>query len=338
MRHQDLAVLDHLTLPELELNLDQHTRQRIPVDRWTSFSWSVTRHDRFQRCRRLYYLHYYGARRVREARSPVVSAIWWLKQVTTLDAWIGTVIHQTAAEAIRAHQQGRPVRAADLEIMSVENFRAGVVASERGAKHNNQWVILLEHLYPRDSMAINLEDAEQRVIARTQSLASSEAYQMILSLPPTAIREIDPPFQSFMLEEVPRVGMLQVYVIPDVLMISGSQAVIVDWKTGDAERASIAHQAGTYRLYAHLQYGIAEADIDVIIADLQNQGRAVVPRGGLPSLEEARAFIIDSAAAMVEQMDYLEYNTVAIQRFPMTDDRQQCCLCSFQRACWRHEP
>src|SRR5687767_12542950 len=98
MRDKNLSVLrkDSLTLEKLEARLNKHTTDLVPVDRWTAFSWSASRDAMLERCARQYYLNYYGSRRVREAKDDLVSAVWWLKQISTHDAWIGTVVHEIA--------------------------------------------------------------------------------------------------------------------------------------------------------------------------------------------------------------------------------------------------
>ncbi len=88
MRDDNLAALDSTTLQDLEITLALHTRERAPVTRYTAFSWSVSRHSLFERCKRAYYLQYYATRRVVDARNRFISAVWWLKQVTTLRAWV----------------------------------------------------------------------------------------------------------------------------------------------------------------------------------------------------------------------------------------------------------
>ena len=336
MRDGDLAILDQITLQELEIALDLHTRDRVPVDQWSQFSWSASRHAMFQRCLRQYYLNYYGARRVREAGSAIVSAVWWLKQVTTLPMWIGSTIHEIAALAIRAYRDGQPLTEQAVVDKALAYFRAGVSASTRGAKADGKWIMLLEHMR-EDTPADIFTDAENTVAALAKTLIHSDAYQWITSLPPEAIVEVDEPFQSFDLENVPRLGYVRIFAIPDVLIQHEGAITIVDWKTGDATAESIRNQAGVYRFYAHKSYGLPESQIDVQIIELGADGATLAPSGGLPSLEESRGFIEASIASMVEQMDYVEYNTVALRDFPMTDDLAICRHCGFQRACWRDD-
>jgi hypothetical protein len=335
MWHDNLSYLDQITLRELEEALDYHTREKIKTDRYTEFSWSVTRHQTFIRCKRQYYLSYYGSRRVREANNKAVSAIWWLKQVTSLESWIGTVIHQVARQAIQSLLQRQPFSPEELARQATTIFREGVQASQRGMKHEDRWVILFHHVYPGDPPSLDRNVAEQAVVDLTHTLLESEAYALIKSMPLQAIREVDEAFQEFEMRDVPLLGRVRVFAIPDVLLYHNGRVHIIDWKTGDTEIAGIRDQAGVYRLYAHHQYKLPEEAIQVVIADLKQEGQSVEPPGGTPSLDEARALIRTSIQAMVEQMDDIEYNTATIKNFPMTDERTICRWCGFKRACWR---
>ncbi len=335
MRHDDLAVLDEITLSELERSLDKHTREIIEPDRWLAFSWSASRHQVFQRCKRQYYLTYYGSRRVREANSRIVSAVWWLKQITSLKAWIGTTIHYVAGLAVRAHRDRQPLDGSALPGVATRYYREGVRASERGAKHDNQWVILFEHIYPETIVTIDRDAAERLVHDTAQTFVESDAYEFIKSVRPRSIVEVDEPFQSFEFA-LPEHGPMSVYAIPDVLVKHRGIIHIIDWKTGDVTREDIRHQVGVYRLYASQKYRIAEQNIHVALAELGGTGQSVDPPGGAPLLEEAREFIQHSARSMLERLEDKAYNTATIKNFPMTDNLSLCQDCGFKRACWRH--
>ena len=335
MRSKNLAALDRITLPELEETLNLHTLKQIPVDQWTEFSWSVSRHSLFDRCKRQYYLNYYGARRVREAQNEMVSAIWWLKQGITLKMWIGSVVHNVVQQAMRAYRDGQPMTHAEVLGLAVQLFHGGLIASERGSKHEGQWVVLMEHLYPDDKLLID-PAAEQTLRELIHNFLTSESYALIRSLPAEAIYEIDESFQSFLMEGIPKLGSVRIFAIPDLLLMHNDVVTIIDWKTGDAERETIRYQAGVYRLYAHEAYNIPEYAINVQIVDLAYGGQVLEPPGGTPTLDETQEFITGSIASMVERMDYPMYNTVSIENFPMTDDLVLCQTCPFKRACWRH--
>lgn len=337
MRAKNLSILERISLTQLEVDLNRHTLDRIPVDQWTAFSWSISRRHMFERCKRQYYLNYYGARRVREAKSEVVSAVWWLKQVVGMKAWLGTVIHYAAGEAVMAHRDGRSITRDALVDLAVRYYRDGVQASRRGIKHDGMWVILFPDVYPEDEPDLGIEEAGTLVETLVDSLLGSEGYAFATGQPASTIYEIDEPFQSFMLKDVPKLGEVKTFAIPDVLLHDGETIQIIDWKTGSVEVSSIRDQAGIYRLYAHHRYGLPGDQIGVLFAALGDDGSSVEAPGGTPSVEEARALAYDSILEMTALMDNVEYNTVAVKNFPRTDDLSLCQQCGFKRACWRHE-
>ncbi len=337
MRDINLSVLDRITLDELESTLDRHTRKKIKVDQWTRFTWSASRHRMFTQCKRKYYLNYYGSRRVREANDEIVSAIWWLKQVTSLRAWVGTVIHYVAVEAIRAYQEERDITPSQWMDTAIDYYRGGMVASERGIKYGDQWLVLFETIYPGESSSIDHDAAEALVGDLANTLMESEAFKHITKLRPSVILEVDEPFQAFPLQDVPVLGSVHTFAIPDVLIHHGQSIEIIDWKTGDAEAATIRDQAGIYRLYASERYRLQDDAIHVIISDLGSGGHSIEPAGGTPTVEEARQFALDSIQAMVDRMEDVDYHTVSIVDYPMTEDLSICHQCRFKRACWRHE-
>ena len=336
MRENDLAHLNSITRESLEITLELHTTERVKVNKYTEFTWSISRNNLYEWCRRKYYLNYYGARRVREAKDRAISAVWWLKQAVPRNVWIGTVLHYIAQRALQALRDGREIPAAQLVEEATAYYRGGVQASKRGVKFDGQWVSLVEDIYPDTPPSIDIDEAEMRVHDLAQNFIESEAYDFIKSLPVNAIKEIDQPFQTFDLKDVPVLGRLRVFAVPDVLLKLDNEVQIIDWKTGNVESQSINMQAGIYRLYAHLKYGNPEEEITVYIADLNN-GQNVPPPGGTPTLGEAESFMRNSIQSMLDNMDDIFYNTVSIRNYPMTPDTGKCQHCSFKRVCWRHE-
>lgn len=338
MRANNLAILNDTTLEELEITLDLHTRELAPPSRYTAFSWSATRHAMLEECPRRYYLNYYGARRVREARSRIVSAVWWLKQVRTARMWIGSAIHIAAAEAAAALRDGYELSREDVVELALGIYRTGVEASRRGAKLDNEWVVLAEHVYPDAPPSIDPAEAEAIVVRLANALLDSEAYRRLRAVP-EAIAEIDPSYQSFDLTGVPEHGTVRVFAIPDVLLYDEAMPAvrIIDWKTGGVERSSIRTQAGIYRLYAGQAYDVPEEAVAFEVADLAGGGQSVPPPGDPLSAAEAEAFVRESIYNMTARMENIRSNTVSIRHFPMTSDRSVCASCGFRRACWRED-
>ena len=251
------------------------------------------------------------------------------------------MIHQVAQDAVLKHSEGKTATREEIVNQAVALFRDGVNASRRGTKLDNQWIVLLEHVYPNDPPSVpgdNPEQAAEQIVReRANTFFDSEGWQLIQRHPPEHVAEADESFQSFQLDGVPEMpGGVTVFAIPDVLLHDGERITIIDWKTGGVDYESIRQQAGVYLLYAHLTYGLPEEAIDVRIADLGATGALVDPPGGTPSLAEAETFVRGSIAHMFASMQSIEYNTVAIQDFPQTSDLHECQSCGFKRACWRH--
>ncbi|HOA22423.1 MAG TPA: PD-(D/E)XK nuclease family protein [Aggregatilineales bacterium] len=339
MRADNLSALDGKSLEEVEITLDLHTREQVPVTRYTEFSWSATRHATFERCRREYYLRYYGSRRVREANDPIVSAVWWLKQVTTLRTWIGSVIHVAASRAVEALRDEVELTRQEVIDIALETYRRGVEASRRGAKVDDKWVVLFEHIYPEARPSIDPAEAEERVAELANVLYDSEAYQWLRGVEPNMIVEIDPAFQSFMLNDVEGLGELRVFAIPDVLLHEPGYALvrIIDWKTGSVKSESHREQAGVYILYAHRAYGVPDESIEFVLADLGGGGRNVQLPGGPVTVVEAEALTRKSVYNMLAALENIRFNTARIRDFPMTEDRSLCRWCGFRRACGRDD-
>lgn len=345
MQEKKLALFEQISLKYFESMLNQHTTHEIPVTRWTQFSWSTSRHHTFTRCRREYYLNYYASRNVREANDPAVSAVWWLKRITSLKAWIGTTIHETAAKVLSEVKADRKIAEDYFTNLAVEYYLRGVEASSEGKKFFNpldrdaqgEHVSLDGHVYEIPSFNEDIRSGEGRVTSLMNTLFGSEAYRWIQTLPTQALFEIDPPFQTFMLNDIPQLGTCAIFAIPDVLVHDDGKITIIDWKTGDHEKEGIRLQAGVYRLYAIQKYQAPEEAVTVVISALGADGASLPPAGGLPTAAEAQDAILSSIADMLGCLQSVKYNTAAIGDFPMTDDLSQCKECAFRRACWRDE-
>jgi hypothetical protein len=82
------------------------------------FTWSKSRHEKFQDCRRAYYLHYYGSWGGWEDQAPAdTRQLWVLKKLANRFNWAGNVVHAV----IRTRCSGRA---------SAPRWRAG--SSRRG--------------------------------------------------------------------------------------------------------------------------------------------------------------------------------------------------------------
>ena len=85
------------------------------ADLANEFSWSRTRDNIFQECRRRYYLHYYGSWGGWDpGADPAVRALYVLKQLGTRQMWAGRLVHEAAERALLAMRDGHALSEAAL--------------------------------------------------------------------------------------------------------------------------------------------------------------------------------------------------------------------------------
>src|SRR3970040_763658 len=78
------------------------------ADLVNEFSWSRSRDNLFQDCRRKYFYHYYGAGGGWEADAPEETrALYVLKQLSSRQQWAGKVVHEGVEWGLRALFEGR---------------------------------------------------------------------------------------------------------------------------------------------------------------------------------------------------------------------------------------
>jgi hypothetical protein len=64
------------------------------------FSWSKSRHEKFQDCRRAYFLHYYGSwGGWEDGAHPELRQLWVLKKLANRFHWAGGVVHAVIKDA-----------------------------------------------------------------------------------------------------------------------------------------------------------------------------------------------------------------------------------------------
>lgn len=322
-----LKQLNDLDLEQVEFHLDQHTRSR---KKGGKLSWSYSRHRMFNRCKRQYYLHYFASKRVRTANDIVVSTAWWLKQLTSLRAWIGSVVHRAAQRLVASiSEDAEDLSSARLADYTLALFDDGVQASQRESKSTySRWVLLGEDAY---GQPYDLPQARDKVQLLTTNLFNHPAYSLILDA--QSVLENDNAFQSFTVD-VENVGEVPVYAIPDVLISSDDVATIIDWKSSTPETEDMRTQASIYSFYTHQAHQFSEEEIRALFAVLDEH---TIIDADTDTLVQTHQMIVDSVTQMTTLIEDTEYQTVSIKDFPMTDDLDRCATCSFRRLCWRHE-
>ncbi|PYQ50995.1 MAG: hypothetical protein DMF78_14310 [Acidobacteria bacterium] len=294
------------------------------------FSWSVSRHDTFQTCRRRYYYSYYASQDDPE--------IHRLKKLSALPLWAGSVVHETIEELLKtrdrlpseAEQQAIVHAAVHGRLLSDWRASEAGPATEPGPE-GEPGVLrfrLFEHEY-----ATPVDAEDKKIVVGT------------------VMRSLRNFFRSPVLAEALSVGRAQWLTVEDLVSfdVAGvpvflrmdmafrdaqGRVVIVDWKTGRGEGRFNEVQLAGYALYAARQGWVKSAEeIQTELAYLaipRYVRRSVDAR----KLDHARAFIEKSASRMKALLADPVLNLARLEAFEMIDRPSVCRRCNFRRLCF----
>lgn len=299
-----------------------------PRELVNEFSWSKSRHGKFEECLRLYWFHYYGGwGGWEQTAAPEVREAYMLKNLSSRQQWAGHVVHQQIAFALSLARGGRPPPLEILLSRAHNQMRSDFVASRRGEYRSRpKWFVgLVEHEYSEpvtneewkanwDNAAACLRHFYAVWVDRARALRREDW------LP---IDEID----SFPLDGV------KVFAGPDFAYRDGPGVVLVDWKTG-RPRDEDRDQVQGYALYAQHKWGVAPEHVRARLAYLA-QGTEVDVAVDPAALEGFRSLFRKSVEQMRSRLRDPAANLAVRDDFPMTDDRARCAGCAFRRPCGR---
>ncbi len=293
------------------------------------FSWSKSRHGKFEECRRLYWHHYYGAwGGWDELAAPEVRESYVLKNLSTRQQWAGHVVHEQLAMALSMARAGEPPPVETVVERARAKMRDDFRRSRAGEyrQRPKKVVGLLEH-----ELGESISDAEWKANwdnaeRSLRNFYDSEWLRIARKLAPEQWLPIDQ-IDSFPLDGI------KVFAGPDFAFREGEVTVLVDWKTGKP-RDEDREQVRGYALFAAAKW---KAAIDKVRARLVYLPSNQVIEVGVspPELDEFRAHFRDSVAKMKALLVDPDRNVGIKDAFPLTEDLSQCRRCAFQKACGR---
>jgi hypothetical protein len=300
------------------------------------FTWSKSRHEKFQDCRRAYYLHYYGSWGGWEDQAPTdIRRLWVLKKLANRFNWAGNVVHAVIKDALLEVRAGRRPDAERAILwargMMREDFRHSRARAYWRERRRLEFMGLMEHEY-----AEPLPDAEWKrtwegVEWALRWFFQSSWLERAAALQPHQWLEVDEGADHSWFE----LDGVKMFAIPDfAFRDEAGRITVVDWKTG-AHHPGYTEQVVGYALYLAHRHRTEPHEIHCRLVFL-NAGKevevpvdgAAVQRFGLhfrESVQRMRELLVNAAA-----------NTpLDAAQFPMTDDLAQCARCAFRRACGR---
>ncbi len=298
---------------------------------YPQWSWSFSRQQTFETCRRMYYYYYYASHNGWERGAPpLAAAAYRLKKLTNLFTALGEAVHQGAQLAVERLALGKAVMSAsELEEHIRRKMRNvwqwSVSGREQFLARPNEIPMLHEFYYGQGPERELVNLINDRITSCAQNLANS-----------LTLRELAEGRGELMACEqfdTFNLAGTQVYAVPDLIYRTKSgRLVIVDWKTGRQEDYNL-DQVALYGLYAHEKLGVSPEDITVRLEYLDAGTKVELTLDG-ESLEVVRERAQRSMAEMQAYLADVELNKAKpIEAFPLTDNRSQCRRCNFLELC-----
>jgi hypothetical protein len=290
---------------------------RPDADR-AAFSWSVSRHDCFESCRRRYFYSYYAA-----AENPEIHR---LKKLSALPLWAGNVVHETIETFLK--ERGTTPSEVEAEAVVKSAVHGHMLADWRDSEAGSLRFRLFEHEYqtpvePEDKkivVGIVMRSLRNFFKSPTLAAALSAGRERWLTIEDLVSFEVE--------------GVTVFLRMDLAYRDADGRVVIVDWKTGRGEGRFNEIQMAGYALYAAQQgWAASPEEIQTELAYL------AVPRyvrRGVDAkrLDQARAFIAKSAGRMKALLLDPVANVARLEDFPMIDRPRVCQRCNFRGLCF----
>ena len=298
------------------------------ADLANEFSWSRSRDNTFQDCRRKYFYHYYGAWGGWEAgASPEVRRLYVLKQLASRQQWAGRIVHDAIEMALHILRAGRGVPVEPFIADAIERMRGEWRSSKAGRYHDSpKTLALFEHEY-----AVELKPEAWKALSHNVATCLRHFFTLPLL---ADIRRTTP--EHWSIEHWSKVFEFEgtaVWAAPDFgFWTDAGRLALVDWKTGGSHGEGASFQLGCYALYAHEVLGVAATQTDLIEVNLReptvtahrwDDERLEAVRGQLRlSIRSMKAYLTDPAA-----------NLALIDSFERTEELRICRWCNFKAIC-----
>lgn len=289
------------------------------------FSWSKSRHEKFDACLRQYYYQYYGSWGGWERNaSPEVRELYLLKKLTNRHAWSGTAVHDAIKRILSLLRDGHEVEVERIVSTVRASMRAQFRQSRDGDYRRRKAFGLREHEYEEDVSNEEWKENWEAVERCLRAFFDSRWPGLARSLPADAWLPIDE-LGSFDHRGIP------VYAAPDFAYRTEGGVALVDWKTGKM-RASDKDQLLGYALYAHATWDVPLERIAcrVVYLPEMEEVEVVVDDASIGAFVRSMEASIESMRARLEDP---AANLARIANFPRTENSATCAHCVFRRPC-----
>lgn len=297
------------------------------ADLVNEFSWSRTRDNVFQDCRRRYYFQYYGAWGGWDAESAQRTRLLYvLKQLGTRQMWAGRLVHEAIERALLAMRDGYALSEASLIESTVSQMRQEWKGSRAGVyRESPKRAGLFEHEY-----GVPVRDAEWQAIRDNvvRCLRNFHRLPLLVDIKATPVE------RWVLIEDINAFDFegIRVFAAPDFGYWSTADRLqLVDWKTGGGGGEASLQLAG-YALYALEVLRVDPSRVDLHEVNLR-EGKATTHPWDVGALDRVREHIRFSARGMKAYLRDPARNLAEETDFERAEDLRICRWCNFRQVC-----
>jgi len=297
-------------------------------------SWSVSRQNLFDECRRAYYFNYYGAWGGWDsAAAERTRQLYILKNLKTLDMWAGAIVHEVIAEALRRYQmKTTPIRAAELQAHARQKLRAGWVEAVNREWESSPKKTNLRELYYGNGKSLPPAQTERikgKINDALLAFAESAILKELLAASYLTWKPIDK-LDSFLLDGI-KVWCAIDFAYTDPV----GQLRIMDWKTGAEDEDALKLQLACYAFFASEKWRVRPEQVRLFGVFLREGARCSECAVDPGVLIDAKDRILSGAAAMRALLADAGKNEAHEDNFPFCEGERSCSRCNFRQLCPR---
>lgn len=291
------------------------------------FSWSKSRYDIFNECRRKYYYHYYASWGGWEPDVPAQTReIYILKQLKNRWMWAGDVVHKCLQKVLDNLSKGiSPLPLEDILDLTRKSMRTDFRLSREGHyRQDPKSCALFEHEYQTQVTQEQWQQIAETAEYALSNFFLSPTFLSIFYWPKQDILEIEN-LASFEIEAN------KIYVKLDFCCRKGAQIYIYDWKTGK-NGPDVDFQMACYALYVQKRWGIELNNCKIIEYNLVDDRLNILLL--VPKIcQEIEEQILQSIGQMTGLLKDKQQNIACEADFPQNEHLGDCKWCNYLKVC-----
>lgn len=291
------------------------------------FSWSKSRNEMFNECKRKYFLYYYGSWNGWDNREEdKTKRIYYLKKLNTKEIWLGQIIHEVIKYVLNQLKDGKRVPLGYAIAILRKKFEEGFIQSSlkkyTGFKSK-------AHKFFEEEYGISISEEEKKELLKKAescltNFYNSDTFIEIKKIPVSDWISLEE-FLTFNLEEN------RIFLSIDFAIKKGDKIIIYDWKTGKERSSEFDLQLTCYALYVSEKLGISPKNITARIFNLSINKEDTFEINE-KKLIEMREYIKENISKMKSFLEDTKNNVAKEEKFPK-EEGFYCSRCNFKKIC-----